>query len=253
MNTSGFDGRVAIVTGATRGLGRAASLELARRGARVVLVGRSTEDSPNRVLPGTLEDVEKEVRSLGGECVTVVADIGQEADVARIVTEAQTLGPIEFLVNNAAVSFLGGFLDVPVSKWRAAIAVDLLGPVALCHAVLPGMLQRRRGSIVSLSSGAALSDDVLQLPYSVAKVGLERLTLGLHRQFGDQGVAVSCIRIDEVIPTEAVLLHAPELAAPAQTTPDGFARAIAWALQRTPGEIGGRVMGLQELREVGAF
>ena len=248
-----FEGRVAVVTGATRGLGRATSLELARQGARVVLVGRSTAEHPNRALPGTLEEVEKQVRDLGAECVAVAADVSRDEDVARIVAEAESLGPVDLLVNNAAVSFLGGFLEVPLSKWRAAMAVDLLGPVALCQAVLPGMIQRGRGSIVSLSSSAALSDDVLQLPYSVAKVGLERLTIGLHHQYGEQGVAVSCIRIDEVIPTEAVLLHAPNLAASARTTPDDFARAIAWALQRTPDQIGGHVLGLEELRKLGAL
>ena len=197
--------------------------------------------------------MEKEVRDLGAECVAVAADVGRDDDVDRIAAEAESLGPVDFLVNNAAVSFLGGFLEVPLSKWRAAMAVDLLGPVALCQAVLPRMLERGRGSIVSLSSSAALSDDVQQLPYSVAKVALERLTIGLHRQFGEQGVAVSCIRIDEVIPTEAVLLHAPDLAASAKTTPDGFASAIAWALQRTPQQIGGRVLGLDELRSAGAL
>jgi citronellol/citronellal dehydrogenase len=250
LRTQGFEGQVAVVTGATRGLGKAMALELARRGARVVLVGRSTADRPNRALPGTLEEVEKQVRDLGADCVAIAADIGREEDLARV---AESLGPVDFLVNNAAVSFLGGFLEVPLSKWRAAMAVDLLAPVALCQAVLPGMLERGRGSIVSLSSSAALSDDVPQLPYSVAKVGLERLTLGLHREFGDRGVAVSCIRIDEVIPTEAVLLHAPDLAASATSTPDGFAGAITWALQRTPEQIGGRVMGLDDLRSAGAL
>ena len=218
-----------------------------------MLVGRSTANRPNRALPGTLEEVEKQVRDLGAECVAIPADVGREEDVARVAAEAESLGPIDFLVNNAAVSFLGGFLEVPLSKWRAAMAVDLLGPVALCQAVLPRMLERCRGSVVSLSSSAALSDDVLQLPYSVAKLGLERLTIGLHRQFGDRGVAVSCVRIDEVIPTEAVLLHAPDLAASAKSTADGFAGAIAWALQRTPEQIGGRVLGLDDLRSAGAL
>ena len=82
---------------------------------------------------------------------------------------------------------------------------------------------------------------------------LERLTTGLHRQFGDRGVAVSCIRIDEVIPTEAVLLLVPDLAASAKSTADGYAGAIIWALQRPPEQIGGRVLGLDDLRSAGAL
>src|SRR4051794_14898402 len=99
-----FGDRVAVVTGATRGLGKAIALELASRGARVVLVGRSTADRPNRALPGTLEEVERQVRDLGAECVAIPADLGREEDVARVAAEAESLGPVDFLVNNAAVS-----------------------------------------------------------------------------------------------------------------------------------------------------
>src|SRR5207245_10162814 len=129
------------------------------------------------------------------------------ADVAGLLPRTPDLfGPCDVLVNNAAVSFLGPFLEVPPSKWRAALAVNLLGPVMLAHGFLSGMVERGEGRIVNIGSAAAVSDVVLQLPYSVAKIGLERLTTGLAHQFGEQGVAVNCIRIDEVIPTEAVRL-----------------------------------------------
>jgi NAD(P)-dependent dehydrogenase (short-subunit alcohol dehydrogenase family) len=245
---------VALVTGATRGLGRAMALELAQRGMRLVLAARSTEQRPNRVLPGTLEDIERAIGASGAECLAIAADVGKEEDVARLVAAAhERFGRVDVLINNAAVSFVGPFLDVPPSKWRAAIGVDLLGPVMLCHGVLPGMLQRGSGRILSLSSSAVLDDGVLQLPYAVAKTGLERLTTGLHHQFGERGIAVSCIRIDEVIPTEAVGLHAPHLVDAALLGPAEFAHAVAWVLEQRVEDVGGRVLTLSGLRASGAL
>src|SRR5262245_47712670 len=141
-----LDGAVAVVTGAARGLGRALALELGRSGARVVLGGRSTAATPSKALPGTLDEVSAELDGLGVEALTVPADVADPAQVDRVVRlTLARFGRCDLLVNNAAVSFLGGFLEVRPSKWRAAIGVNLLGPVMLTHALLPGMLDRRHG------------------------------------------------------------------------------------------------------------
>ncbi|MET0578647.1 MAG: SDR family oxidoreductase [Ilumatobacteraceae bacterium] len=246
-------GRVAIVTGATRGLGRQIALALGRAGCKVVVVGRSTADAPNRHLPGTLEETEAALIALGTDVEAIRADVADDVDVERIVAVTTArFGRCDLLVNNAAVSFLGPFLDVSVKRWRTAIAVNLLGPVVLSQAVLPGMIERGGGRILNLGSGAAQSDGTLQLPYSVTKLSLERLTTGVAHQLAGTGVAVNCIRIDEVIPTEAVELHAAELAAGARSNPAQFAQAVTWVLSR-PSWYTGLVLTLDQLRDIGAL
>ena len=252
-STTDLRGRVAVVTGATRGLGRQTALALARAGSAVVVVGRSTAASPNRLLPGTLEDTERELRDAGADVLAIPADVSNEADIERIVgATLERFGRCNLCVNNAAVSFLGPFLDVPVSKWRAALGVNLLGPVMLTQAFLPSMLEQGDGRVLNLGSGAAFSDNVEQLPYSITKLSLERLTTGLAHQFTARGIGVNCIRIDEVVPTEAVTLHAPELQATARCTPQQFGEAAAWVLGR-PSWFSGMVLTMDHLRDLGAL
>src|SRR5687767_673505 len=119
--------RVAVVTGASRGIGRATALALARRGVTVVLVGRSTDERPNRAgLPGTLESVLLEVEAEGGNGLVLPADLSQLDEAQRIVAETlDQLGHCDVLVNNAALSFLGTFLEVPARRWNAVMAVNL--------------------------------------------------------------------------------------------------------------------------------
>jgi NAD(P)-dependent dehydrogenase (short-subunit alcohol dehydrogenase family) len=246
--------RVVVVTGATRGIGRATALAFAREGCRVVVIGRSTNERPNRALPGTLEEVEAEVRTLGADVLPIAADVSVEDDARRIVDHTlDRFGRCDVLVNNAAVSFLGGFLDVPVSRWRAAVGVNLLGPVMLAHGFLPGMLARNDGSIVNVGSIAAHTEAGArsQLPYATTKYALERFTTGLAAQTETSGVTVNAIRIDEVVATEAVGLHMPELLRTAPLSADDFAPAIVWLCRarRTHGEI----LTIGALRSLGAF
>lgn len=117
-----------MLTGATRGLGRAIAVALARRGASLAIVGRSTEASPNRSLPGTLEHTAADLRALGVPVLEVAADLSVPDDVDRIVhTVLDELGRCDICIHNAAVSFLGPFLEVSASKWRAALGVNLVG------------------------------------------------------------------------------------------------------------------------------
>jgi NAD(P)-dependent dehydrogenase (short-subunit alcohol dehydrogenase family) len=246
-------GKVAIVTGATRGLGRQIALALGRAGCRLVIAGRSTSDAPNRHLPGTLEETATALESAGVEVEAVRADVSDDEDVGRIVSITNDrFGGCDLLVNNAAVSFLGPFLDVSAKRWRTVIDVNLMGAVVLSQAVLPSMLARGDGRILNIGSGAAQSDGTLQLPYSITKLALERLTTGVAHQLAGRGVAINCIRIDEVVPTEAVELHAKELAVTARSSPEQFAEAVVWVLSR-PSWYSGVVLTMDQLRDVGAL
>ena len=192
-----------VVTGAARGIGRAIAVAWGAQGASVVLAARSTASMPSKALPGTLEEAAQAVEAVGGAATIVQADLSTEEGVSDVVAAVDELDGCDVLVNNAAVSFVGDFLDIPARRWRVVANVNLLAPVALIQALLPRMLDQG-GTILNISSGAAEDDAVPQLPYSCTKLALERLTVGLHHQFVGRGVIFHCIRIDELVPTEAV-------------------------------------------------
>src|SRR4029077_2308454 len=137
---------------------------------------RSTNDNPNKVgLPGTLESVASELRELGSDDVlTITANLVHTAEAERVVQEVRdSWGTPDVLVNNAAATFIGQFLDIPVSRWKTALSLNLLAPVALIHGFLPDMLERDAGRIVNITSAAARtrdlpSKDVPQLSYSAS-------------------------------------------------------------------------------------
>jgi NAD(P)-dependent dehydrogenase (short-subunit alcohol dehydrogenase family) len=161
--------RVVVVTGATRGIGRGIADAFARRGDTLVIAGRSTDASPNKLgLPGTLEGVAAELQAAGSE------------------------------------------VDVPVSRWRTALNLNLLAPVALIQGFLPGMLQRGDGRVINITSSAARTHElptggVPQLGYGASKAGLDSLTYGLARDFAGMGVSFNLLA--PVVFTESVEYH----------------------------------------------
>jgi NAD(P)-dependent dehydrogenase (short-subunit alcohol dehydrogenase family) len=238
-----------VITGAARGIGRAIGIAWGAQGAHVVLAARSTDAMPSKALPGTLEDAAQAVESVGGVATIVRADLSTEDGVRNVVATVDELDGCDVLVNNAAVSFVGDFLDVPTRRWSVVAAVNLLAPVALIHALLPSMLDRG-GTIINLSSGAAQDDAVPQLPYGCTKLALERLTVGLHHQFLGRGVAFHCIRIDELVPTEAVSYS---LGDTVLDVPVCDVNSFAAATVRLAGEpeLSGEVLTHARLRELG--
>lgn len=237
-----------VITGAARGIGRALALAWAAQGARLVLAARSTVDSPSK-LPGTLEETAELVEAAGGEVHIVRADLSTDEGIRALVDAIDSVGGCDVLVNNAAVSFLGDFLDVPARRWSVAINVNLLAPVALTLAVLPAMVAKGSGTVVNVSSGAALSDVPAQLPYGCSKIALERLSTGLHHQYSASGVSIQCVRIDELVPTEAVTYSLGDTKLDVPICPvDVFADAVVRLVDRP--ELSGEILTHARLREL---
>ena len=244
-------GRTIVITGATRGIGRALALRLAGPRVRLVLAGRSTEARPDKRLPGTLEQTARRAREAGADVdirAVNLADSDEAASFAAWLAEQ----PVDVLVNNAAISYVGQFVDVAAHRWSRAFAVNLLAPVSLTQSVLSGMLERGDGLVLNVGSGAAHVDPVPQLPYSTSKLALERLTTGLAAQIPDRGVVIALVRIDELVVTEAARHSAPQLITDDALSADDFATAMQWVIDHPQG-LHGRVLTLAQLRELGAL
>jgi NAD(P)-dependent dehydrogenase (short-subunit alcohol dehydrogenase family) len=176
-------GKVAIVTGASSGIGAATARELARRGSTVVLAARRRE---------ALRSQERAITDAGGEAMSIRTDVTGLAQVRRLVglTEA-AYGRVDILVNNAGANWLKPFADSAPDELAGLLKVNLLGAILLTRAVLPGMLARRQGAIISVGS---LSGRVAMEPvYSATKYGLRGFSLALRRQLAGSGVSVSLV------------------------------------------------------------
>jgi NAD(P)-dependent dehydrogenase (short-subunit alcohol dehydrogenase family) len=188
MNGS-IEGRVALVTGAGRGIGRAVALELAAGGAGVALLARSSDE---------LDEAAETVRARGGTAVALRADVADPCAVAdSAASAARELGPVDILVNNAAVvQPLGPTVTVPPDAWALAFAVNVYAPFHFAQAVLPSMLDRDWGRIVNVSSGIAAHPGAMvgMNAYAATKAALEAHTLNLAAELAGTGVTVNAYR-----------------------------------------------------------
>ncbi len=180
-------GKIALVTGARQGLGRAIALGLAQAGADILIADRVVED-------GKLANVSKEIQALGRRAVTSGGDITVEADVAAMVKKANDeLGKIDILVNNAGVTAPDRFADMPLRRWNLIINVNLSGTAYCAHAVLPQMIERNSGVIINMSSILALRVQY-SVAYGATKAAVERFTTGLAREMRKTNLSITAMR-----------------------------------------------------------
>jgi len=179
--------KVALVTGASRGIGRAISLRFAAEGANLIVCARTESQ---------IQELAKEIRAGGRECLGVVAAVDNEAHVNRMVEEALArFGRIDILVNNAGISNPKPFLETTMADWDEALNINLKGIVLCTRAVLPGMLQRQAGNIINIASGAG----VRGLPGSTAYAASKAAAIALTQALGDEYLG-NGIRINVVCP-----------------------------------------------------
>ncbi len=174
-------GSTALVTGATSGIGREIAVELAKRGAEVVVHGRSAERGAE-----TVEDIEK----AGGKARFVAADLNDGDDVRRLAAEA---GPVDILINNAGVYKFGGTLDADDATFDEHVNVNLRAPYILTQRLVPHMIERGGGTVVNVSTLAASFPASRAGIYGATKAGLELLTRVWADEFGGAGVRVNAV------------------------------------------------------------
>ena len=174
QNEASLSGKVAIVTGSSRGIGKRTALALARRGARLVVTARTVETSQND-LPGTIGQTVKEIESLGGEAIAVAADLSSEEDLNQIVrTAIDQFGGVDILVNNAAVTvgyhWSAPLLEMPRADWLHHFAVNLHAPFTLAQLAVPSMEARGGGRIINVTTGSAEAHRLVEEPHPASNI-----------------------------------------------------------------------------------
>ncbi|MBI5947247.1 MAG: SDR family NAD(P)-dependent oxidoreductase [Chloroflexi bacterium] len=247
-----FDGKVAVVTGASRGIGKAAALALGQEGAAVVCAGRTTDAEPAKI-PGTNEETARNVVARGGRAIAVRCDVRDEANVESLrKTTIEAFGRCDILVNNAGISFPGNVLDLSQKRWDLVMDVNLRGPLLTFRAFAPHMIGAGGGTVINVSSAAStLSVAPGRVSYSVSKAALDKLTMGLAAEVRQYKIHCISFGLELLIRTEGIALVLPDDGpdvAGGWHSPDVAAAAIVW-LARFPERYSGRVVTVGQLTE----
>lgn len=238
-------GKVAIITGASRGLGQYCAVGYAREGAKVAIAARTEQQTDER-LPGTIYETAKLVEEAGGEPFPVTCNVGDMESV-EAMTQAvlDRWGQIDILMTNAAVQPAGFISTIKPKSWELEFNINVHGPFRCIRAALPSMQERKSGNIINISSVAALGGS----HYGATKRAIEAMTIGLARELKDQGIAVNAMKPVGGIETPGLLFGRPQGASreamdarrPSLPKPDSYVEAAILLAMQTPETFTGQV------------
>ena len=252
-------GKVAIVTGSSRGIGKAIALGLAQEGARVVVAARSESERPG--LPGTIHATVAEIESRGGTALAVRCNLREEEDIYGMVQRTlDAYGRVDVLVNNAGIGSYRPFLETTLKQWDLVMDIDLRAPFICCKAVAPAMVEQRCGSIINVSSHAAtnifsstLGEDheagiaLAGQEYGAAKAGLERFTWGLAAELGPHNIAVNVLKPLRPVATEGFRAQRPDADFSTWATPEAMVKAAVYLARQDAQGLTGAIVHAEEL------
>jgi NAD(P)-dependent dehydrogenase (short-subunit alcohol dehydrogenase family) len=255
-----LDGRIAIVTGASRGIGEEIARLFAAEGARVACAARTLNEGDHRLLSGSLTATVERIKAAGGQAVAIAVDISSEADCQKLVLAAtEAFGTPDILVNNAALTYYRNIVDYNPKNWVKAFAVNVHAPFMLSQLVLPGMIKLGRGAIVNISSGAAIGPGRAPFKdarpanggtmYGATKAALERFTQGLAQEVEGHGIAISAVSPSQVVATPGTVYHklVTGFDDPRGEPPAYMARAALLLASEPAAKVNGRVTYSQQL------
>ena len=259
MIEQNLEGKVAIVTGASRGIGKAMSLELAEAGASVVVAARTAE--PRGTLPGTIHETVAEIETAGGRALAVTCNVREEDSIREMVNlTLDEFGAVDVLVNNAGIGGYAPFLQMTLREWELNMDINLRAPFIACQAVAPIMIEQGGGSIINVSSHAAnnvfsstLGEDheagiaIIGQAYGASKAALERLTWGLAVELGPHNIAVNALKPLRPVATEGFRFQRPDADFSTWATPDDMARATVYLASQNASGLSGAIVTAEEL------
>lgn len=235
-----LSGKTAIVTGGSRGIGKAICLALAGAGASVVIAARSEEESSS--LPGTIHKTAAEIEGLGGKALPVRCDVTKAGEVQNVVEKAiSTYGAIDILVNNAGVLHGSNFQQAEMDDFHSIWQVNVRGPFLCTRAVLPHMIARKCGSIVNISSGLAQSTNPHNNIYSASKAALDRMMIKLATEVAEHNIAVNLI-YPGMIASEGMIARIPREMADQLPRPSIVGPPAAWLAAQNAATFTGKIV-----------
>jgi len=255
-----LDGRIAIVTGASRGIGEEIAKLFASEGARVVCAARTLNEGDHRMLSGSLNGTVAQIKAAGGQAVAVAVDVSAQEECEKLVRAAEdAFGVPDVLVNNAALTYYKNIVDYNVKHWTKAFAVNVHGPFMLSQLVLPGMIKAGRGSIVNISSGSAIGPGRTpfkdarpvsgSVMYGATKAALERFTQGLAQEVAQHNIAVTAVSPSQTVATPGTVYHKlmASMDDPRGEPPTYMARAALLLASEPAEKVNGRVTYSQQI------
>lgn len=206
-----LEGKVAIVTGASRGIGKAIAIGFAREGADIIIAARTEVE--RKEIPGTIYATAEEIHSLGRRVLPVRCDITNEQDVEALVNKVlDELGRVDILVNNAGIAYPSPILEIPVKRWDIVMSVNVRGTFLCTKAVLPKMVEQGSGNILNITSNAA--NRKIKSPtgavYCVSKAAIDAFTWQLAAELGEYNIAVNALKPRGAIATEGMQARNPD-------------------------------------------
>ena len=259
-----LEDKVAIVTGSSRGIGKAMALGLARAGASVVVAARSESERDNA--PGTIYATAAEIEALGGQALPVRCNVREEESIRSLVEQTlDVYGAVDILINNAGIGTYRPFLESTVKEWDLVLDINLRATYLGCRAVAPIMVEQGGGSIINVSSHAAgnifsstlsadSADDIAMMgqAYGVAKAAIERLSWGLSAELGKYNIAVNVLRPLRPVVTEGFQAQRPDADYSTWATPEDMVKAAVFlAGQDAQGLSGANVTAEELVKRLG--
>ena len=240
-----IDGKVIIVTGSSRGIGKAIAKVCGSEGANIVIVGR-TEQEGGR-LPGTIHETVEEIKAAGGQAIAVRCDVTDEEQVQALAQSVlDTHGRIDAVVNNAGVQVNVGLLDLQTRHWDLTMRVNLRGVFLCCKYLIPPMIEQKSGSIINITSGAGETARANGISYSVTKAGLNIMTRGLALEMAEHDIAVNALSPGGIMTEGAVLVRPADFDWTGWDSPEVVGPAVVWLSQQTSETFTGQVVDRTE-------
>ena len=259
MTEESLKGKIAIVTGASRGIGKAMALGLAEAGAAVVVAARTAE--PRAGMPGTIHETAAEIETAGGRALAVACNVREEDSIRELVNSTlDQFGAVDVLVNNAGIGGYVPFLQMTLREWDLNMSINLRAPFIACQATVPIMIEQGGGSIINVSSHAAtnifsstLGEDhdagiaIIGQAYGASKAALERLTWGLAAELGPHNIAVNALKPLRPVATEGFRYQRPDADFSTWATPEDMARATVYLAGQDARGLTGAIITAEEL------
>ena len=242
--------RVAIVTGSSRGIGKAIALAFAGEGAIVIIAARTAIES--KFITGTIQKTADEIRASGGKALPIKTDVTDVKEVEMMVEKTiEEFKGVDILVNNAATNHPALLKDMPLKHWDAILGVNLRGTVLCTKAVLPIMMDQKEGHIINISSIVTRRihhEPMTGLAYDVSKAAINRFTIGLAEELKGYHIAVNALMPDNT-ETDGWSYLNPTVDRSKWQRPEIWDRYAVFVASRDPGAFTGKVLSEEELKK----